>query len=289
LKKSTVGAIIMKWKTYKTTDNLPWSGAPRKISPRGVKMITRTVKCTRLSCSKVPPQHDAATPVLHGWDGFLRLASFPLFPPNITMVLMDKTVPFLFHLIRGHFSKKVQSLSPYAVVNRGLAFLWRFWSSGFFLAERPLRLCRYRTRFTVDIDTSVPVSSRIFTQSFTVVLGLISIFTRSFAVVLGLICTFRTKVHSSLGDRTRYLPDGCVVPWCLYLRTIVCTDERGTFKHLEIAPKDEPDLWRSTIIFLRSWLISFDFPMRSSKEAEFEGRPWNTSTGTPPTDSNYVN
>ncbi|KAK3524472.1 hypothetical protein QTP70_029295, partial [Hemibagrus guttatus] len=42
-KKSTVAAIIRKWKTYKTTDNLPRSGAPRKISPRGVKMITRTV------------------------------------------------------------------------------------------------------------------------------------------------------------------------------------------------------------------------------------------------------
>ncbi|KAK3536294.1 hypothetical protein QTP86_001395 [Hemibagrus guttatus] len=43
VKKSTVGAIIRKWKTYKTTDNLPQSGAPHKISPRGVKMITRTV------------------------------------------------------------------------------------------------------------------------------------------------------------------------------------------------------------------------------------------------------
>jgi hypothetical protein len=31
-------------KTYKTTDNLPRSGAPRKISPRGVKMVTRTVR-----------------------------------------------------------------------------------------------------------------------------------------------------------------------------------------------------------------------------------------------------
>jgi hypothetical protein len=51
------------------------------------------------------------------------------------------------------------------------------------------------------------------------------------------------------------------------LRTIVCTDERGTFRHLEIAPKDEPDLWRTTIIFLRHWLISFDFHMMSSKEA----------------------
>ena len=36
---------------------------------------------------------------------------------------------------------------------------------------------------------------------------------------------------------------------------------------LEIAPKDEPDLWRSTTYFLRSWLISLDFPMMSSKEA----------------------
>ena len=52
----------------------------------------------------------------------------------------------------------------------------------------------------------------------------------------------------------------------VYLHTIVCTDERGTFGHLEIAPKDEPDLWRSTKKFQRSLLISFDFPM-SSKEA----------------------
>ena len=77
----------------------------------------------------------------------------------------------------------------------------------------------------VDIDTFVPVSS--------------SIFTRSFAVVLGLSCTFRTKVRSSPGDRTRLLPErynGCVVPWCLYLGAIVCKDESGTFRSLEIAP-----------------------------------------------------
>ena len=108
----------------------------------------------------------------------------------------------------------------------------------------------------MDIDTFVPVSS--------------SIFTRSFAVVLGLICTFRTTVRSSLRDRTRVLSeryDGCVVPWYLYLHTIVCTDERGTFRHLEIAPKDEPDLWRSTKESRWSWLISLDFSMMSSKEA----------------------
>ena len=42
----------------------------------------------------------------------------------------------------------------------------------------------------------------------------------------------------------------------VYTRTIV----RGTFRRLEIAPKDEPDLWRFR-------LISFDFPMMPSKEA----------------------
>jgi hypothetical protein len=122
------------------------------------------------------------------------------------------------------FLQKVQSLSPCAVANRRQFLLLRFWSSGFFIAERLSKLCRYRISFTVDID---------------------SIYTRSFAVVLGLICTFCTKVLSPLRHRTRLLPEryeGCVVPWCLYLRTIVCTDERCTFGCLEIAPKDEPDL-----------------------------------------------
>ena len=53
----------------------------------------------------------------------------------------------------------------------------------------------------------------------------------------------------------------------VFILAYYCTDERGTFRRLEIAPKDETDLWRSTIFFLRSWLISFDFPMMSSKEA----------------------
>ena len=54
----------------------------------------------------------------------------------------------------------------------------------------------------------------------------------------------------------------------VYLHTFVCTDEHGTFRRLEIAPKDEPDLWRSTtVFFLRSLLNSFDFPMISSKES----------------------
>ena len=126
------------------------------------------------------PQHDADTPVLHGWDGVLQLASLPLFPPNIMMVIMAKQ--FYFCLIKPEtFLQKVRSLSPCAVANRSLAFSWQFWSSGLFLAEPPFRLCRYRTRFTVAIDTFVPVSS--------------SIFTRPFAIVLILICTFHNKEH----------------------------------------------------------------------------------------------
>ena len=145
------------------------------------------MKCTSPSRSK----HDAATPVLHGWDGILGLANH----------VQLQTIVRLFY---GGFGVAVSSLL------NGL--------SGY-----------------VDIGY---VSS--------------SIFTRSFAVVLGLICTFHTKVSSSLGDTARLLPeryDGCVVPWCLYLRTIVCTGEHCTFRRLEIAPKDEPDLWKSTIFF----------------------------------------
>ncbi len=43
-KATTVGAIIRKWKKFKMTVNLPLTGAPCKISPRGVSMILRKVR-----------------------------------------------------------------------------------------------------------------------------------------------------------------------------------------------------------------------------------------------------
>uniref|UniRef100_A0AAY5KWW1 Transposase Tc1-like domain-containing protein n=1 Tax=Esox lucius TaxID=8010 RepID=A0AAY5KWW1_ESOLU len=43
-KATTVGAIIRKWKKFKMTVNLPQSGAPCKISPRGASMIMRKVR-----------------------------------------------------------------------------------------------------------------------------------------------------------------------------------------------------------------------------------------------------
>ncbi len=43
-KATTVGTIIRKWKKFKRTVNLPRTGAPCKISPRGVSMILRKVR-----------------------------------------------------------------------------------------------------------------------------------------------------------------------------------------------------------------------------------------------------
>ncbi len=43
-KVTTVGVIIRKWKKHKITVNLPRTGAPCKISPRGVSVIMRTVR-----------------------------------------------------------------------------------------------------------------------------------------------------------------------------------------------------------------------------------------------------
>ncbi len=43
-KETTAGAIIRKWKKYKSTINRPWSGALCKILPHGVRMIMRKVR-----------------------------------------------------------------------------------------------------------------------------------------------------------------------------------------------------------------------------------------------------
>ena len=43
-KLTTVGAIIRKWKKHKVTANLPRSGAPRKIPPRGISMMMRKAR-----------------------------------------------------------------------------------------------------------------------------------------------------------------------------------------------------------------------------------------------------
>ncbi len=42
--KVTTFGVMRKWKKHKISVNLPRSGAPCKISPRGVSMIMRTVR-----------------------------------------------------------------------------------------------------------------------------------------------------------------------------------------------------------------------------------------------------
>ena len=46
-KLTTVWAIIRKWKKHKVTANLPWSGVPHKISPRGISMMMRKPSTTQ--------------------------------------------------------------------------------------------------------------------------------------------------------------------------------------------------------------------------------------------------
>ena len=64
------------------------------------------VKCTSPFCSKAPPQHDAATPMLHGWDGCSSACRPPPFSSKHNDGHYGQTVLFLFHQTRGHFSKK---------------------------------------------------------------------------------------------------------------------------------------------------------------------------------------
>ena len=85
------------------------------------------------------------------WLGWCSSACKPPpFSSNIIMVIMAKQ--FYFWFIRPEDKK--YDLCPHVQLKTVVClFFWQFWSSGFFLAERPFRLCRHRTCFTVDIDT----------------------------------------------------------------------------------------------------------------------------------------
>ena len=67
--------------------------------------------------------------------------------------------------------------------------------------------------------------------------------------------------------------DDCVVPWSLYLHTIVRTNERAPFRRLEIAPKEEQVLKVYNVfpeVFSDFFRFSHDVKQRGT---EFEGRP----------------
>lgn len=152
------------------------------------------MKSSSSCCSKTAPQHDATTSVLHSWYGVLRSTSFPLFPPNVTVVIMAKQLHFSF--IRP------QDMSPEVKVFVLVSFLqtviWLFYVSLGVMASFSL------SSLSAHVGAGL-VSLWIMTLSY----SFSSIFTRSLAFVLGLISTFRTKTRSSLGHRARLLPERC--------------------------------------------------------------------------------
>ena len=83
------------------------------------------VKCTSPSCSKATPQHDATTPVLHGCEGDLQLASLPLFTTNSTMVITAKQFYFCFIRPEKTSSKKYD-LCPHVQLQ---TVVWLFYGS----------------------------------------------------------------------------------------------------------------------------------------------------------------
>ena len=83
---------------------------------------------------------------------------------------------------------------------------------------------------------------------------------------------FSHQIHSSLGDRTRLLPewyDSCVVPWCLYLRTIVCLYRwKWNLQAFGNCSQGWTRLEVYNLIFWGLGWFLLIFPMMSSKEAQ---------------------
>ena len=148
------------------------------------------VKCTSPSCSKAPPKHDAANSVLHGWDGIFRACK----PPPFSSIHNDghygQTVLFLFHQTRGHFPKEYD-LCPHVQLQ---TVVWLFYGNFGAVASSLLRgISGY-----VDIGL--------------ILLG-IYILLYLFPPASSLCCCSGIDFHfshqskSSLGDRTRLLPE----------------------------------------------------------------------------------
>lgn len=97
----------------------------------------------------------------------------------------------------------------------------------------------------------------VFTAGFFLLCGLSAHFLlrfKSFVVLQGFVCTFYNKALASLGYRVGFSLIGLIAlkVFMLYLHIIVWTGKCGTFRHLEIVPKVEPDLWRLSWVFFCS-------------------------------------
>ena len=152
------------------------------------------------------------------------------------------------------------------------------WSSGFFLAERPFKLCQYRPHFTVDIDTFVPVSSSIFTRSFCCCSGIDLHFSHQSTLISRRQNASSTwAVWRLRGPMVFILAYYCLYRWTWYLQAFGNCSQ-GWTRLVEVYN------CFSEVLADFFW-FSLDFKQRGT---EFEGRPWNILSGTPPIDSNYV-
>ena len=120
--------------------------------------------------------------------------------------------------------------------------IWIFFNVSLGVMASLLSSCRYWICFIVDHDSLSPVSA--------------SIFTRCFAFVDGVYIWHQSTFMSGTQNQ---LPS-----WALWwLDILMVFILAHNCLKINAAP---PDSWRPTIIFLISWLISFDFPMLSHKE-----------------------
>ncbi|MEQ2259949.1 hypothetical protein XENORESO_010498 [Xenotaenia resolanae] len=95
--------------------------------------------------------------------GFIRLASFPLFSPNVTMVTMAKH----FSLITPQHTTGLQILQflPLSMFANCILAFYVVWSNDFFLTEWSFSPCWYRTSFSTTLNPVPPCEVRVHGSS----------------------------------------------------------------------------------------------------------------------------
>ncbi len=123
-----------------------------------------TVQSSSPLCRKASPKHGVSTPMLHGWDGVLRIVLILLLPPNTAsgaytkklyfgLIWPHDLLPCLLCIIQMVFGK----------LQTGLDMCW--------LEQGDLNPWRCSVLLMVIVETVVPALFRSLTRSSHVVLG----------------------------------------------------------------------------------------------------------------------